>query len=82
MTQQDDLYDDEDFEADDFLEDDLDDEDDDENRETVAAVSGWGISIAAHAIVFLPVGFCRHSGATYRRRSAGPNGYSRTTATA
>ena len=33
------------------------DEEDDENRGTVAAVSGWGISLAMHAIVFLLLAF-------------------------
>lgn len=46
----DDEYDDE------LLDDELNDEDDDDNRETVATVSGWGISLAMHAIVFLILG--------------------------
>ena len=42
MSRQDDYYDDEE------LEDEYE-----EGRQTVAAVSGWGISVALHAIVFL-----------------------------
>lgn len=48
------------YEDDDLLEEDelLEEEDqDDGDRETVAAVSGWGISIAMHALVLLLLAF-------------------------
>ena len=43
------------FEDDDYLDQEYDTED--EGREAVAAVSGWGISIAMHAIVLLLLAF-------------------------
>jgi hypothetical protein len=50
MAKQDDQYDDE------LLDEQLDEgaeEQDEDNKETVAAVSGWGISLALHAIILL-----------------------------
>jgi hypothetical protein len=45
-------------ESDELIEDDYNiDEQDDESREAVATLSGWGLSIATHLVVFLALAF-------------------------
>ncbi|TVR40280.1 MAG: hypothetical protein EA402_13865 [Planctomycetota bacterium] len=57
MSRQDDYHDEDEELLDDELVDEEGQEEDDGDREVVAAWSGWGISLAMHAIVFLLLAF-------------------------